>query len=189
MMIRDPAASGTPYPSRSTDSLPPGAQPPSHGASSRSGRSLEAGAAEAGPALPRRRVVELLGLRHLLRRRPEQDHVVHDVGVAGAHVGAGHQHVVLQPGVEEEAAVVVGAHAVRRRGLVRRRHGRPSSVARRRGAAPGRSSESSASWVCPCADDSTESSAVPVSPAVPVEQAASRVAMTAVPAASRGRMH
>ena len=53
---------------------------------------------------------------------PEQDHVVHRVRGAGPHVEAGDEGVLGEPRVEEEAAVVVGAGAVRGRRGVRRRH-------------------------------------------------------------------
>ena len=65
---------------------------------------------------------------------PEQDHVVHDVGVAGQHVGAGEAGVARQLRVEQEAAVVVGADAGRRRGRVRLRHPQRHAAARPRAA-------------------------------------------------------
>ena len=83
---------------------------------------VEAGAAEAGPALAVLLRVLLLGGGDLLRGHLEQDHVVDDLGVARLHGRAGQPGVALETGVEQEAAVVVGARAVRRGGGVRRRH-------------------------------------------------------------------
>ena len=108
-----PSSRRTPYPAWCTVSLPPGAQAPSHGASSRLSTGVEPGAAEAGPALAGRRGVHALGLRDLVRRDPEQDDVVDDVGVARQHVGASEVGVLLEPGIQQEAAVVVGADAGR----------------------------------------------------------------------------
>ena len=40
-----------------------------------------------------------LGLRDVLGGDPEEDHVVHDVGVAGQHLAAGQPHVLVELGV------------------------------------------------------------------------------------------
>ena len=82
----------------------------------------QAGVAEAGPALARGRGVLLLGLGDLVGRDPEQDDVVDHVGVARQHVEAGDELVAGHLRVEQEAAVVVGADAGRRRGRVGLRH-------------------------------------------------------------------
>ena len=62
----------------------------------RRARSLasSAGAAEAGPALARSRRVLGLRVGDLVGRHPEQDHVVHDVGLPGQHVEAGDEGVL-----------------------------------------------------------------------------------------------
>ena len=99
---------------------------------------VETGAAEAGPALAVLLGVLLLRRRDLLGGDLEQDHVVDDLGVAGQHRRAGEPGVALELGVEQEAAVVVGARAVRRGGGVRRRHRRGSRGARPCAAAPPR---------------------------------------------------
>ncbi len=64
------------------------------------------------PAVSMLRTARRLGRRDLLRRDLEEDDVVHDVGVAGQHLRAGEPRVLLEPRVEQEAAVVVGAGAV-----------------------------------------------------------------------------
>ena len=84
---------------------------------------IEPGAAEAGPALVLLGRVLGLGGGDLPRRDLEQDHVVHDVGVAGQHLRAGEPGVLVELGVEQEAPVVVGAGAVGRGRRVRARHG------------------------------------------------------------------
>jgi hypothetical protein len=83
---------------------------------------VEAGAAEAGPALLV--LGGVLGPRRgdLLGRDLEEDHVVHDVGVARQHLGAGEPGVLLEARVQQEAAVVVGAGAVGGVGRVAARH-------------------------------------------------------------------
>ena len=90
MMIRLPAASFLPNPGELIDSLPPGAHAPSHGALLRPSSSRRPRAAEAGPALARRRPASRASASAtMVRRDREQDDVVHDVGVAGLHEGAG----------------------------------------------------------------------------------------------------
>ena len=84
---------------------------------------IEPGATEAGPALVVLSGVLGLGGGDLLRRDLEQDHVVHDVGVAGQHLRAGEPGVLVELGVEQEAPVVVGAGAVGRGRRVGARHG------------------------------------------------------------------
>ena len=84
---------------------------------------VEPGAAEAGPALVLLGRVLGLGGGDLPRRDLEQDHVVHDVGVAGQHLRAGEPGVLVELGVEQEAPVVVGAGAVGRGRRVGARHG------------------------------------------------------------------
>ena len=81
---------------------------------------LEAHAAEAGPALLRGGGVLGLGLGDLLVGDTEQDHVVHDLRVARQDLGAGQPGVLGQLRVEQEAPVVVGALAGGSRRLVRR---------------------------------------------------------------------
>ena len=103
----------------------------------------DAGAAEAGPAVAGRVGVELAGLRHVARRHPEQDRVVHDLRVLRKELAAGDVRRRGQLRVDEEAAVLVGA-ARRRVRPVRARHGqRDEALARaqragRRGCAVGR---------------------------------------------------
>ena len=100
---------------------PPGAQAPSQAASSTLLNSPSR-------PMPPKQVQPSLGrlARPWPRPRrprpvdPEQDHVVHDLGVAGQDLGAGEPGVLGQLRVEQEAAVVVGALAGRRRGRVRR---------------------------------------------------------------------
>ena len=79
---------------------------------------LQAAPAEAGPPGVDRLGVELLGRRDLVGVDLEQDDVVHDVGVARQHLAAGEPDVLLEPGVQEEAAVVVGAGPAGRTGGV-----------------------------------------------------------------------
>ena len=89
---------------------------------------LETHAAEAGPAgLGRLRVLGL-GLGDAVLLDPEQDHVVHDVGVAGKDLGAGEPGVLGEVRVEQEAAVVVGALPGRRGRRVRRGHRQVGAV-------------------------------------------------------------
>ena len=70
---------------------------------------LQPAAAEAGPPGVHGPLGELLRRGDLVGVDLEEDDVVHDVGVAGEHLAAGEPDVLLQPGVEQEAAVVVGA--------------------------------------------------------------------------------
>ena len=79
---------------------------------------LQAAPAEAGPPGVDRLGVELLGRRDLVGVDLEQDDVVHDVGVARQHLAAGEPDVLVELGVEEEAAVVVGADPAGRTGGV-----------------------------------------------------------------------
>ena len=75
----------------------------------------QAAVAEAGPALARVVGVELLGRGVLVGVDAVEDHVVDDVAVVRLHERAGEERVLGQVRVEQEAAVVVGADAVRRR--------------------------------------------------------------------------
>ena len=68
---------------------------------------LQGGAAEAAPAVAGGLGVLSLGRRHLTGRHREEDRVVDDGGVARQHVRPGDEGVLGQPGVDEEAAVVV----------------------------------------------------------------------------------
>ena len=79
---------------------------------------LDAAAAEAGPAGVDGLVVERARRLDLVGLDAEEDHVVHDLGVAGHHLAAGQPHVLVEAGVEQEAAVVVGAVAAGGRGRV-----------------------------------------------------------------------
>ena len=97
---------------------------------------VEAGAAEAGPALAVLLGVLGLGRVDLLGRDLEEDDVVDDVGVAGLHGRAGQPLVLGELGVEQEAAVVVGPGAVRRGRRVRRRHGQRRAALALCGAGP-----------------------------------------------------
>ena len=91
----------------------------------------QAAVAEARPALAGVPRVELLGRGDLVGVDPEQDHVVHDVAVVGLDERAGQEAVLRQVRVEQEAAVVVGADAVRSR-----RRGTPSASAAPSGSRP-----------------------------------------------------
>ncbi len=188
MTTWEPASTGVPRSSASTRSPPPGAQAPSHGASSTLPLARgDAGVAEAGPALARRGPIRGLGLRDELGRHPEQDHVVHHVGVAGLHVEAGDERVLGELGVEQEAAVVVGAGAVGGRGRVRRRHrqpGEPLDLAQRR--CPRARSRRLRGSSCACAStDGSADGAVVVDGAfasvsgVPPQPASTRLSPTA----------
>ena len=109
-------------PSGGPVSSPPGAQAASQVASSTLGtrppRPVPPKQVQPSPGT---RVVLLLASRDLVGRDPEQDHVVHDVRVAGQHVAAGQPGVLVQLRVEQEAAVVVGADAGRARTACRAR--------------------------------------------------------------------
>ena len=113
----------------------PGAEP--RGVVEAAAGPADAGAAEAGPALPGLGVVRRPGCGHRAGRHPEQDHVVDDALGARQHVQAGDEGVLGERGVEQEAAVVVGAGAGGRRRGVRRRHRQPGEplprAQRRRG--------------------------------------------------------
>src|SRR3954447_19195468 len=74
---------------------------------------VDARVAETGPAVARSLSVLLLGLVDLVRRHPEQDHVVHHVEVVRPDVVAGDRGVVRELRVEQEAVVVVSADAAR----------------------------------------------------------------------------
>ena len=94
-----------------TDSSPPGAQAPSHAASSMPWKVSRPVPPKQVQPSPGDSSSSCSACRHLVGRDLEQDDVVDDVGVAGQHVGAGQPGVLVQLGVEQEAAVVVGAVA------------------------------------------------------------------------------
>ena len=70
---------------------------------------VDARVAEAGPAVARGLGVLLPGLVDLVRRHPEEDHVVHHVEVVRPDVVAGDRGVMRELRVEQEAVVVVAA--------------------------------------------------------------------------------
>ena len=113
MMIRLPAASGLPKPC-GVDRLPaagrPGAEP-RRVVELRRCRAARCRRSRSSPR-PASAASSCLGVGDLVGRHREEDHVVHDVGVARQHERPGEERVLGQLRVEQEAAVVVGADAV-----------------------------------------------------------------------------
>nr|BFE81212.1 hypothetical protein GCM10020093_038130 [Planobispora longispora] len=73
------------------------------------GAVADPGVAEAGPSLTRGALIQGAGLLGLLGVDAEDDRVVDEVGVLRQELAAGEERLLVQLGIQQEAAVLVGA--------------------------------------------------------------------------------